>query len=217
MAEAQAPKLDVNAVWEKVKEGTFQRIPFRANVMDTFHAATPITVDGDTLVVGFGPAEYHMSGLLRTPDTKNAIESTLQEMAKRRMVLEVIDGTTIEDWTRVRERRSISQQSQLKEAQQRMESRSTKGSFDDLREELTRRHGVVEGRQFPQVKARFLLDTLPLLVETEKSSKADPKVNEDTFNRELARTIDRIASWVDMSPGQVALELERFKRGQSSQ
>ncbi len=217
MAEEQKRQPDINAIWEKVKIETFDRIPFRANVMDAFHAATAITIDGDILVVGFGPAQFHMSGLLRTPDTKNAAEAVLFEMAKRRIEMEVIDGTTVEDWERVKQRKTLSQQSQLVEAHQRMESRSTKGSFDDLREELLKRHAAFEGRQFPHVKAKFLLDILPLLAESEKNLRSDPKFVEDTYNRELARTYDRIASWVDMSSAHIALELERYKKETGSQ
>jgi hypothetical protein len=114
----------------------------------------------------------------------------------------------------VKERRTLSRESQLVDARSRLESHTTKLSFDALREELARRHAEVEGRQFPQVKARFLMSVLPLLAETSAAVKADPNVNEDTFNRELARTLDRLGGWVDMSASQVALELERYLASQ---
>lgn len=210
MADESSARPEVVSVWEKVKSQTFDHIPFRANVMDAFHAAVPIAIDGDIFVVGFSAAQFHMSGLLRTPDTKNAAESVLRDMAKREIQLEVIEGTTVEEWRSIKERRTISRESQMRDARVRLDNRSTKGSFDSLREELARRHSEVEGRQFPQAKARFLRDVLPLLAETSANFKADPKVNEDTFNRELARTYDRLGSWVDMSASHVALELDRY-------
>ncbi|NCO33587.1 MAG: hypothetical protein AUJ92_02270 [Armatimonadetes bacterium CG2_30_59_28] len=210
MADESSARPEVVSVWEKVKSQTFDHIPFRANVMDAFHAAVPIAIDGDIFVVGFSAAQFHMSGLLRTPDTKNAAESVLRDMAKREIQLEVIEGTTVEEWRSIKERRTISRESQMRDARVRLDNRSTKGSFDSLREELARRHSEVEGRQFPQAKARFLRDVLPLLAETSANVKADPKVNEDTFNRELARTYDRLGSWVDMSASHVALELDRY-------
>jgi len=210
MADESSARPEVVSVWEKVKSQTFDHIPFRANLMDAFHAAVPIAIDGDIFVVGFSAAQFHMSGLLRTPDTKNAAESVLRDMAKREIQLEVIEGTTVEEWRSIKERRTISRESQMRDARVRLDNRSTKGSFDSLREELARRHSEVEGRQFPQAKARFLRDVLPLLAETSANVKADPKVNEDTFNRELARTYDRLGSWVDMSASHVALELDRY-------
>ena len=210
MADESSARPEVVSVWEKVKSQTFDHIPFRANVMDAFHAAVPIAIDGDIFVVGFSAAQFHMSGLLRTPDTKNAAESVLRDMAKREIQLEVIEGTTVEEWRSIKERRTISRESQMRDARVRLDNRSTKGSFDSLREELARRHSEVEGRQFPQAKATFLRDVLPLLAETSANVKADPKVNEDTFNRELARTYDRLGSWVDMSASHVALELDRY-------
>jgi len=210
MADESSARPEVVSVWEKVKSQTFDHIPFRANLMDAFHAAVPIAIDGDIFVVGFSAAQFHMSGLLRTPDTKNAAESVLRDMAKREIQLEVIEGTTVEEWRSIKERRTISRESQMRDARVRLDNRSTKGSFDSLREELARRHSEVEGRQFPQAKARFLRDDLPLLAETSANVKADPKVNEDTFNRELARTYDRLGSWVDMSASHVALELDRY-------
>jgi len=210
MADESSARPEVVSVWEKVKSQTFDHIPFRANVMDAFHAAVPIAIDGDIFVVGFSAAQFHMSGLLRTPDTKNAAESVLRDMAKGEIQLEVIEGTTVEEWRSIKERRTISRESQMRDARVRLDNRSTKGSFDSLREELARRHSEVEGRQFPQAKARFLRDVLPLLAETSANVKADPKVNEDTFNRELARTYDRLGSWVDMSASHVALELDRY-------
>jgi len=193
MADESSARPEVVSVWEKVKSQTFDHIPFRANVMDAFHAAVPIAIDGDIFVVGFSAAQFHMSGLLRTPDTKNAAESVLRDMAKREIQLEVIEGTTVEEWRSIKERRTISRESQMRDARVRLDNRSTKGSFDSLREELARRHSEVEGRQFPQAKARFLRD---VLLFSPKRPQISKPIRRSTKTRSTA-------SWLELMTASV--------------
>lgn len=206
---------DVNRVWDIVKKEFFNRMDFSLVVSDALNAAVPISVDGDQFVLGFSGKQFHNAGLLQTPERRNTIEKILEAGFKRPMRLVIIEGTTVGEWETFKAREARAREKAMEEFAAKQQAFQTKMSLDELAQELYRRHGTVAGRQFPHIKAQFLLECIPLVAEAEEAVRNSEEFNEDTFNRELARVLDKLGGMTDVPASVVALELAHYKEESS--
>lgn len=204
-------ELDATQVWEETKKVLLDKLPFNLSVFDAFNACKPITIDDNTLVLGLTTQEMHMAGHLQTPDNRNAILHVLEQKIGPGASYQVIDGQTLEHWKVVKARQERAEASGQQQVQDRIDRRAMVGSVDELSKELYRRHNELKNRQFPQVKARFLAETIPLLVEGEDRIRQQGNLNEDQFIRQFARLLDKLANMTDVGAPIIALEMARYR------
>ncbi len=201
-------------IWAQVTNLIKQRV-IQPTLWRAMEAAVPIVIDEGDLVIGFPPGTNHLSGHLGTSENKNAIDRALREVAAEPLKIHVIDGTTLQDWHAAKaqeeEKRRLSESAF---ARQRQQSQQEKG-WEMLMETVQRRFAALQNRQFPQTKAHYLAEVLPLLVDTSiKLQDPRPEVNEIN-QRQLARIIDRVGTLAELPPTYIAIEYERLRRAKS--
>ena len=212
-ASTRAPQTpDLNWVWTEVRKRVFLKVPFSQPVADAMKAAVPLALEGDTFVCGLLSSKFTLSSFLQAEQVKNTIETILQQASGRRINLEVIEGVHLKDWEDVRERRNKAQDAMVEMAESRFEQNNYEDILNQIVAELRQRITGTRDRVFPQVRAQLALEVVPLLSDSSDMIFADRDTHE--ARRVMARTIDRIANFLEIPPMQLALEIERYHNEQ---
>lgn len=209
-------ELDATQVWEETKKVLLDVLPFNLAVFDAFNACRPITIDRDILVLGMTTEQMHMSGHLQTPDNRNAINRVLKQRIGPNGTYILIDGQTVAHWQVSKARLQRAEASEQQQAQDRLGRRDLVDSLDELSQELYRRHSELKNKQFPQTKARFLAESIPVLADAEERFRQESNLNEDQFIRQFARLLDKLAGMTDVSATIIALEIARYRRAKAA-
>jgi DNA-binding cell septation regulator SpoVG len=202
--------VDVGWVWREVRKRVFIKLPFSMGVADAMEAVTPITMEGDHFVVGLESRKYPLSSHLMATQVHNTIENILRSAAGRPIRFEVVEGTTLDDWHVVRERRNRAHSAVVAMAEQQAETHHFEDVLNQIVSELRQRITASRDRILPQVRARLLFEVVPSLADAEDMLFPDPESHE--ARRSMARAIDRVASFLEVTPVMLALEVERHRR-----
>ena len=198
-------------IWAK----TVDQIKLKINNISFWEAlehTVPIALEGDVLVIGLPPTAGSDAGHFARAEHRNAIDTAISQFAGRKISFRLIDGHTPADWeaTKVRDQRAAALREDTYEKRD-VESAQTQ-NWDVLYEYAARAYSSVQFRQLPQGKARYLTDMLYVMSDAVTQLSLDP--TDELANRQLARTIDRVAHNADVPPTLVALELERLRAWQ---
>lgn len=204
--------LDLPYVWREVRKRVFTKIPFSLTVAETLEAVIPITLDGDHFVVGLDTAHASLSSNLGSGQIKNTIENILRQAAGRPISFELIEGTTTQDWRDVVQRREKAHEAVIAMASKNFESHHFEDVLNQIVGEIRSRVTQVHERMLPQVRAGLMLDMVPSLADAEEMLFNDAQTREG--RRAMSRAIDRIATFLEVPPLTLALEIERYRRAQ---
>lgn len=204
---------DLDWVWREVRKRVFLKVPFGMGIKDALEAANPIAFDDDHFVVGLHPRDSGLTSNLTTAHIKNTIENILSSASHRPIKLEVIEGVSETDWHLVRNRRQRAHEAVVAMAQKSADT----GHFDDVLNQIVGEIRAnltgTKDRGLPQVRAQMLLDVVPSLGDASEMLFPDPDAHE--ARRAMARAIDRVASFLEVQPVTLALEVERYRRHES--
>lgn len=204
MAERRSPQ----EVWEetirKVKEAELRPLLWKA--LDVSRA---LALEGEMLVIGVSPPEFHLAGHLETYENKLLIQRALSEVLGRKASFRVIQGARPEDWEKLREREEITRATMEARLKEKKMERDIEMFWRDVGDEIHRKFMSTPNRHFPQVRAKFILEVaVPTLLEAKtKGSELAP--SDDIAERQLARAIDRAAELLGVPSTVLALEMKR--------
>ena len=205
-------------VWREATDVVLTRSDRFSPLIEAMQAAVAIKLEEDLLVVGLIGANQHLSGHLHTAANRNAVLNALEMVVGRRLDYRLIQGTTTGDWEAVQQgeaalagRGGPPQAGAEAEAAPRP-TVSVDKLWDDLVQKIHRGYQSLPSRQLPQVRARYLMQVLPELLQIETQVRALTPDSPETAARGLARAIERLSGIVELGPTQVALELERLRR-----
>jgi hypothetical protein len=202
--------VDLGWVWREVRKRVFTKVPFSLAVAETLEAVIPITLEGDHFVVGLDASHCLMASNLSGGQVKNAIENILRQAAGRHIVFELIEGTTIDDWHCVVQRREKAHEAVIAIASKQVEAHHFEDILNQIVGEIRHRVSQVHERTLPQVRAGLLLDIVPSLADAEDMLFHDHETREG--RRAMSRATDRIATFLEVPPLTLALEIERYRR-----
>ncbi|MBV9470375.1 MAG: hypothetical protein JO316_22925 [Abitibacteriaceae bacterium] len=202
--------VDLRWVWLEVRKRVFIKLPFSLGVADAMEAIVPITLDDDAFICGLAPRDYPLATHLVPDQVKNTIEGILRQAAGRFIRFEVIEGTTMDDWEEVKERRKRAQEAVIAMAEQQVSAHHFEDVLNQIISELRQRITVSKDRALPQVRAQLILDVVPSLADAEEMLFADPESHD--ARRSMSRVIDRIAGFLEITPIMLAIEVERHRR-----
>lgn len=209
---AASASVDLGWVWREVRKRVFIKLPFSLGIADALEAVVPIALDGDTFVVGMPPREYPLSSHLSANHVHNTIENILRQAAGRAIRFEVVEGTTLDDWITVKERRRRAHEAVIAMAEQNVQAHHVEDVLNQIVSEIRVRVTASRDRILPQVRAGLILDIVPSLADAEEMLFPDPNSHE--ARRSIARALDRVASFLEVTPVALALEVERYRRAQ---
>ncbi len=201
---------NAHEVWQevirKVKEA--QLIPALWRALDV---SKGIAIEGDQIIVGIAPANFYLAGHLEVPEHRRLVEEMASQVLGRKVTFKVIEGTTLEDWRRVKEREEM----RAATLEIRLEKRRREAKLESIWrgavDEIHRRFVSTEGKQFPQVRAQFLREqALPLLLEAEEQAR-QVEADEEVASRFMARALERVADLIEIPPTLLALEMWRAR------
>jgi hypothetical protein len=89
--------------------------------------------------------------------------------------------------------------------------RTAAASWDALNEQILLAHGGTEGRRFVINRAKFMVRCVRMTVEAEDRIRASEPGREEFHERQLARTLEKVASLTDAPPVVVSLEYMRYR------
>lgn len=203
---------DLRWVWREVRKRVFIKLPFSIGVAEALQAVVPIVLDEDTFVVGLTSRDYHLSGHLLGENVRNTIENILRQASRRYIHFEVIEGSSLEEWNEIKQRRSRATEAVIAMAAQKVEEHHYEDVLNQIISEIRRRITASRDRALPQVRAGIVLDITPSLGDATEMLFHDPDTHE--ARRIMARAIDRIANFIDVPAIMLALEIERYRRDQ---
>ncbi len=172
----------------------------------------PITIENGEFVVGLPTAKFSLSGHLRNPGYRRTIEIILSELAGQDVQLRIIEGTTLADWERTKQREALAAISREQEYAQRRQQEAVEQSWDVLYERIVRAYSEQPYRQLPQGKAIYLQRALQMVIDAMEELYPKHGEADDLTERNLARVIDRIANNIGAPPALVAYELMRLRQ-----
>src|SRR5215210_5485234 len=181
---------DAVAIWRGVTEKIKTRIVM-PNLWRSMEAAHAIAVDGEQLVLGYGPQASHSAGLLMDAKNLNVIEQALEETAGQPLRLKVIQGETLDDWLTQKRREEDAAAFQRTQQERRRREAGVEQGWDGVSDRLTRRYAEMQNRGLPQVQAAYLEEALDLL--TDACARLMPDSPSEVDQRALARAIDKVA------------------------
>lgn len=202
--------LDIVQIWAQSADRVKDRITLRS-LWEALETAVPITIEDNKFIVGLPPQRFSLSGHLRNPGYRRTIEVVLSEFAQRDLQLHIIEGTTLADWERTKQREALANASREQEYALRRKQEHIEQSWDELYERVVRAYSEQPYRQLPQGKARYLLRALQMVSEAMDELYSDNREMDELVERNLARVIDRIASNIGAPPALVAYELYRYR------
>jgi hypothetical protein len=205
-------EVDLRWVWLEVRKRVFIKLPFSRQVAEVMEAVIPIALENNTFICGLPSVKFPLSGFLIADQVKNTIEGILRQAAGQPIRFEIIDGTTIEDWQQIKQRRERAHSAVLAMAEQNVELHHFEDVLNQVVGEIRHRVTSTRDRNFPQVRAQLILDIVPQLSDT--VDMLFPQDEGHDAGRILARSIDRVATALDLPPLTLALEMERYHREQ---
>jgi hypothetical protein len=193
------------ATVRRIWDGTVEKVKVRLvlpGVWRAMEAAVPLTIEGETLVLGFSPSQSHQGGLLRDAKTNNIIERAVEEEAGRYLRVRIIEGASLEDWeiTKRRDQEAVNLQKAAQERRQR--DQSADQGWDGVIEQVTRKYAEMPMRQLPQMQALYLEESVNLLTAAVRRLLGDNPTELD--HRSFARALDRIADRAQVPAALVA-------------
>lgn len=203
---------DLQWVWREVRKRVFIKLPFSLGVADAMEAVQPLILDDDTFVCGMSARDYSMSSFLVADQVRNTIENILRQAAHRYIKMEIIEGTTLDDWEMIKRRRNKAQEAMIAMAEREVQEHHFEDILNQIVSEIRHRISSCRDRTLPQVRAQLLFDMVPSLADAQEMLFADPDAHD--ARRAMARAIDRIAGFMEVPPITLAVEVERYRREQ---
>ncbi|MEP6755869.1 MAG: hypothetical protein ABJA67_10235 [Chthonomonadales bacterium] len=200
-----------NEIWAQTVDQVKRKVN-NISFWEALEHTVPVTLEGDVLVLGLPPNAGGDAGHFARAEHRNAIDVAASQFAGRKISFRLIDGCTLGDWeaTKVRDQRAAAAR-ETTYVKRDSESAQTQ-NWEVLYEYAARCYSNVQFRNLPQGKARYLTDMLYVMSDAVTQLNLDP--TDEYGNRQLARTIDRVAHNAEVPPALVALELERLRAWQ---
>jgi hypothetical protein len=191
----QPAQIDVQALWKWVVAQIKART-HSPGLWRSLEAATPIVVDDDRVVIGYGSGVSHLKSLLLDTRTRNTIEQLFEAGTKRRLRLYIIEGETREDWEAQKAHAIEAERLQQQTRTELIEKAQRSETWEEVGEQLVRRLSTVPNRALPTAQARYLMDAIEQLAEAHQRLMPDSptELQERGFSRAIERLAERIGT-----------------------
>jgi hypothetical protein len=180
------------------------------SLWEALENAVPITIEGDTLALGFAPVNMKHSGYINNPSNQGIVRRAIEAAIGRRLNIEFIEGETLDAWERYKQRKQAREGTAKDATRVTIHHKGALAGWQELGRQIRELYYKIGGREQPLNHARFLIKALPLIHETEQQMRALDD-NEDLHEIELNKTLERIASFCQIPGGLIALEYLRYK------
>lgn len=213
---------DPQQLWQLTAKLFFEQSERFTPAVDALRFSRALAIENESLLVAcIEPTNASLIGYLNAAITYNHVRRILSELYGKPLDFRIISGASLADWQTI------------KEAEEKMRKRRAGGRavadvqatidtstlatmtnpdeiWDTTMEILSRNWSSTESRTYPQVRARYLLEQLLVVARAEDISRAAGNTDE-TFQRSLARALERLASITGVEVNIVAVEYMRYR------
>ncbi len=209
--EAQGP--DPAAIWAEVNR-LLREGPVNRALWDAAETAQALALDGNTLILGLTAANFRHASYLQTDVNRAKLRQLLQQASGLDLDLRVIQGSTVEDWERTRQREQEAEERAVAGIRRSAKFKGAEAIWDNAYHEMHQIFIGVRARAYGTTQARLLIKALPQVYKAEQAARAEEPEAEEIHERQLNRMLDRIATNTTLSPTAVALEYLRYSATQ---
>jgi len=172
-------------------------------VWAALNAATAVALEDGTLVLGLPYEDSELSGHLKLPQIKRAVEVEASRVHGSPLTLRVIEGTTDEDWSTAKRRDGERKRLEEAHREKMREEMRARTNWEGVYEQLSRRYAAVTNKSLPQNRARFFEEAISLIAETRNAQEQW----DDLGERNFARCLERLAQYSEVPSTIVAQEV----------
>ncbi len=207
-----ADPINIAKLWDSVNQ-TLHEGAINRPLWEAARNATALALDdeSDTLILGLPTARMDLAGHIETRINKARLQEIIQAKLGRRLDLKVIEGQTVEAYERSREREQLRVKAAEESHARAQGVASAAASWDQLNEQILLTHSATEGRRFTVNRARFLVRCVRMIVEAEDRIREREPGRDEFHERQLARTLEKVASLAEAPPIMVSLEYLRYR------
>ncbi len=210
-----ARELNAQQLWKQMTE-LLHKGDLKPPLWEAVDAVTPLTVDGDILVVGLEPAQMHHAGYIRTSQNKSLLQDLLEQVAGRRLDIRVISGVTVASWERIKEREMAGVEEVAAGARTRTIQKEARTIWRQGAESVMAIFTGTRARARGTDLARLMMEAIQKAYQVEQAARKEAPDDEELHDQQVNRIIDRIATYCNVSPTVVALEYLRYCRQRDS-
>ncbi|MBM3499783.1 MAG: hypothetical protein FJX74_14070 [Armatimonadetes bacterium] len=205
-------QIDVKKLWEAVN-ATLHEGAINRPLWEAARTAVPLLVEAETatLILGMPTARMDLAGHLETRVNKARLQEIVQAKLGRRLDLRIIEGETAEAYHRAAERERMRAASAEAAHAKAQGVQTAAASWDALNEQILMSHTQTEGRRFVTTRARFLIRCVRMTADAEDRIREREPNKEDFHQRQLDRTLEKVATLTDTPVSIVALEYLRYR------
>jgi hypothetical protein len=201
---SQTPSIDLNALWKYVTDKVKGQVT-QPGLWRAMEAAKPVTLEDDQLVLGFAPQDSFQGGLLQDQRHKNVIEHVLEQATRKRLLIHVMAGETIEEWEAYKATQVEGQKLQKQARQTFIEEAERGENWDAVAEQLIRKFSNLRNRGLASVQGKYLEEAVTTLAEA--YGRMMPEDPDEHTEREYSRALERVAERVNVPASVVAQQV----------
>lgn len=193
----------VNCV-ERLKDRINQR-----SFWEALEATQAIAVESNILIIGLEPENFNRASHLQQVSNAHTINEVVTEVFGQPLQVRVIEGTTLQDWEAAKAKDAYLAAMKSASANRAVDEDRQLTGWEGLYEQIARMYMTTPQRSLPQGKARYANEALYVVAEALDTLYGDQP--DETAERNLARTLERIGNNSDIPPAVLAFELERLR------
>ena len=204
-----AEQLDAEKIWSRMQK-LLHEGELNPPLWEAVEAVRPLTVDDDTVVLGLEPAQMQHASYIETSQNKTQIQQLLEQVAGRRLDVRVIEGRTLEDWQRIKQREAAGLQAATERVQTRTAQKEARAIWSEGVERVLAIFTGTRARARGTDLARLLVKSVAEMHKVEQAARQEAPDDEKLHSQQLNRIIDRVATYCNVPPTVVGLEYLRY-------
>lgn len=190
---------------EKVKDKVIAPTLYQA-----LELGVGITIEDGVFILGFKNADLPMASHLRSSQYLALIEQCLTDVARTRVRLKIIEGTTVEDYENHKSLQAMTSTTHATMSQRREKERAVEVAWEEAAEKITRGYAKLQMRGFAQSRAQFMKYAFSVINDAVNHFNYSD-ASEEVHKRSLARIFEKFGTVVEIPSAMLAYEFFRLR------
>ena len=199
-------------IWADVIETVKDNV-MSPSVFVALEAAVPIDEEPGLFIIGFASQDLPKAGYLRAASVLPLIERCLTDHIGQETMLEIVEGSSLEEYQRIKEIAEIAKKAVSRSTAARQAIRKVDAYWEEIGEKCTRGFARCENRGFNTTKADFMSTAWGFI--NEGLEHFDYDNNKDQLHeRCLSRVFDKLGNSMELPPAILAYLFFEWRKAQ---
>jgi hypothetical protein len=203
------------AIWADVIETVKDNV-MSPSVFVALEAAVPIDEEPGNFIVGFASQDLPKAGYLRAAAVQPLIERCLSDAIGEETTLEIVEGSSLEEYKRIKEIAEIAKRAVTRSSEARAAQRKIDAYWENVGEKCTRGFAKCENRGFNTTKAEFMLTAFGFI--NEGLDHFDYENNKNQLHeRCLSRVFDKLGNSMELPPAILCYQFFEWRKNRNKE